>query len=172
MKILLIGADGQLGTDLQKALSKHKLIPLTISDLDIIDKKQTISVLKKHGPDLVINTAAYHRVDDCEDSDSLAFAVNAVGIKNLCFACKEIDCELLHISTDYVFDGTSKKPYVESDPVNPTSAYGISKLAGEQYIKYLLKKYYIVRGSGLFGVRGCMATGGKNFIEIMLHLAE
>ncbi|MFC1559532.1 dTDP-4-dehydrorhamnose reductase [Candidatus Margulisiibacteriota bacterium] len=172
MKIALIGADGQLGTDIQKVIDKKDLIALTISDIDITNKDQTLEIIKKHSPDIIINTAAYHRVDDCEDNDGPAFAVNAIGVKNLCLASKEIDCELVHVSTDYVFDGSKGKPYVEADPPNPVSVYGISKLAGEYYIKYMMKKHYIVRGSGLFGVRGCMATGGRNFIELMLHLAK
>jgi len=172
MKIALIGADGQLGTDLQKVIPANELIPLTISDIDVTDKQNVSNVIKKHSPDVVINTSAYHRVDDCEDNDEPAFKVNAIGVKNLCLACKEIDCELLHISTDYVFDGNKGSPYVESDCPNPGTVYGISKLAGENYIRYMLSKYYIVRSSGLFGVRGCMATGGRNFIEMMLHLAR
>lgn len=172
MKILLIGADGQLGTDFQKVIDKSALIPLTISDIDVTEKDKTIEIVKLHKPDVVINTSAYHRVDDCEENDRQAFAVNSVGVKNLCLACREIDSTLVHISTDYVFDGNKGSPYIETDCPNPGTVYGISKLAGELYVRYMLKKYFIVRTCGLFGVAGCLGKGGGNFIESMLKLAK
>jgi len=172
MKVLVIGADGQLGTDLQKHIKKDDLIPLTISDVDVTNKDNVISVIKKHEPDVVINTSAYHRVDDCEDNDQIAFAVNAIGVKNLCLACKENDSILVHISTDYVFVGGKGKPYLETDCPAPGTVYGISKLAGEYYVKYMLEKYFIVRTCGLYGVAGCMGKGGTNFVENMLKRAK
>jgi dTDP-4-dehydrorhamnose reductase len=172
MKILLIGADGQLGTDIQKVMTGTELIPLTISDIDVTKKESVSSVIGKHKPDVVINTSAYHRVDDCEEKDELAFAVNAFGVKNLCLACRENDATLLHISTDYVFDGMKGKPYYETDCPNPGTVYGISKLAGELYARYMLKKHFVVRTCGLFGVAGCLGKGGGNFIESMLKLAK
>ena len=172
MKILLIGADGQLGTDIQKVIDRSELIPLTIADIDVTRKESVSACIGKYKPDVVVNTSAYHRVDDCEGNDGIAFAVNAIGVKNLCLACGENDSALVHISTDYVFDGMKGKPYGEKDCPNPGTVYGISKLAGELYVKYMLKKHFIVRTCGLFGVAGCLGKGGGNFIESMLKLAK
>jgi dTDP-4-dehydrorhamnose reductase len=172
MKILIIGADGQLGKDLQKVIDKAEIIPLTISDIDVVSKQQTVEVIKKHRPDVVINTSAYHRVDDCEDNDLPAFQVNAIGVKNICLACKETDSALVHISTDYVFDGNKGTPYTEDDCPNPGTVYGISKLAGELYARYMLKKHFVIRTCGLFGIAGCLGKGGGNFIESMLKLSK
>jgi dTDP-4-dehydrorhamnose reductase len=172
MKVMLIGADGQLGTDIQKAIDSSKLICLTLKDLDITDKAKTITMAEKHLPDVIINTAAYTRVDDCEDNDVTAYSVNAVGAKNLAIAAKKVGAVLVHISSDYVFDGKKGSPYIETDCMNPESSYGLTKYAGEQYIKYTMDKYFIIRTSGLFGVRGCMSTGGRNFIEMVLHIAK
>jgi len=172
MKILLIGADGQLGTDLAKVIPKEKLIPLTIKDLDITKRGEVSQVLEKYSPDVVINTAAFHRVDDCEDQVLEAFLVNTVGVKYLTEACLRINAALVHISTDYVFDGEKKSPYVETDFPNPQSVYAISKLAGEQVVRRYLTKYFIVRSSGLYGAAGCLGKGGGNFVENMIKRAE
>lgn len=172
MKILIIGADGQLGTDLCKIIPKNEQVPLTIRDLDITKREKVLEVLKKHSPQIVINTAAYHRVDDCEDHEVQAFAVNSIAVKYLAEACQEIDSALVHISTDYVFDGEKNSPYVESDEPKPQSIYGISKLAGEMSVSYLLKKYYLIRSSGLYGKAGCLGKGGGNFVENLLKRAE
>ncbi|OGC22160.1 dTDP-4-dehydrorhamnose reductase [candidate division WOR-1 bacterium RIFOXYC2_FULL_37_10] len=168
MKIAVIGADGQLGTDLCKVIPESERIPLTLKDIDITDFDSALNVLTRLTPDVVINTAAYHRVDDCEDNDLLAYKVNAHGARNLALACKLLNAALVHISTDYVFDGEKKSPYVEEDTPNPKTAYGISKLAGEEFIKYLWQKYFIIRTSGLYGVAGCLGKGGGNFVENMI----
>jgi dTDP-4-dehydrorhamnose reductase len=172
MKILLVGADGQLGTDIQKVMGGSELIPLTVADIDVTKRESVSAVIGKYKPDIVINTSAYHRVDDCEDHDEIAFAVNAFGVKNLCLSCSDNDAALVHISTDYVFDGRKGKPYSETDCPNPGTVYGISKLAGELYARYMLKKHFVVRTCGLFGVAGCLGKGGGNFIESMLKLAK
>ena len=171
MKIMIIGADGQLGTDLCRVIPAGEQIPLTINDLDVTDRELVKAVIKKHRPDTVINTAGYSRVDDAEDHETPAFAVNAIGVKYLADACRESDAALVHLSTDYVFDGQKKTPYEESDTPNPQSIYGISKAAGESCIKYLLPKYYIVRSSGLYGSAGCLGKGGGNFVENMIKRA-
>jgi len=171
MKIVIIGADGQLGTDLCKVIPPAEQIPLTLKDIDITDRAQVRAVLKKNAPDVVINTAAYHHVDKCEDNEAPAFAVNTYGVKYLAEACKEIGAVLVHISTDYVFDGAKGKPYVETDPPNPQSIYAISKYAGEQCVKYTLDKYFIIRSTGLYGVAGCLGKGGGNFVEGMVRRA-
>lgn len=172
MKILIVGADGQLGSDLCKVIPREEQIPLTVKDVDITDREQVDSALKKHQPQIVINTAAYHRVDDCEDHELPAFAVNTLGVKYLADACRRIDAALVHISTDYIFDGEQKKPYVETDAPAPRSIYGISKLAGEQCVKYLLQKYFIVRSTGLYGCAGCLGKGGGNFVDNMIKRAQ
>ena len=135
MKIMIIGADGQLGSDLCRVIPAEEQIPLTIKELDITDKEQTRAVIKKCAPQIVINTAAFHRVDDCEERAAEAFAVNTIGVKLVAEACREADAALLQISTDYVFDGTKRAPYLETDVPQPQSVYGISKLAGEYCVK-------------------------------------
>ncbi|MFH1684444.1 MAG: dTDP-4-dehydrorhamnose reductase [Candidatus Margulisiibacteriota bacterium] len=172
MKILIIGADGQLGTDLCKVIPKNEQIPLTIKDIDITDKANTLEVIKKHSPDVVVNTAAYHHVDKCEDNRDLAFSVNAYGAKHVAEACKQAGAALVHISTDYVFDGKKGSPYVETDLPHPLSVYAESKYAGEQYAQDILDKYFIVRSTGLYGVAGCLGKGGTNFIEGILTRAD
>jgi len=172
MKILIIGADGQLGTDLCKVIPKKEQVPLTIKDIDVTDREKTLAVIKKHSPNIIINTAAYHNVDKCEDEPALAFAVNAEGVKHVAEACRENRAVLVHISTDYVFDGEKGSPYVETDPPNPLSVYAKSKYTGEQNVRETLEEYFIVRSAGLYGVAGCLGKGGTNFVEGMLKRAE
>ncbi|MBL7060952.1 MAG: dTDP-4-dehydrorhamnose reductase [Actinobacteria bacterium] len=175
IKIALIGADGQLGTDIASYF-KGKGIELIgligLKDIDVCDYIMSNNILKRINPDLVINTAAFHDVDLCEDEALSAFKVNVMGVKNLAIICREINIPLMHFSTDYIFDGKKKKPYVEDDCARPLSLYGISKLAGEQVIQYMLEKYYIVRLSGLYGHAGCVGKGNINFVELMIKLAE
>jgi dTDP-4-dehydrorhamnose reductase len=168
MKILLVGADGQLGTDLGKVLDPKGVIPLTVSDLDITNHKSVNDVISKRSPEVIINTAAYHNVDLCEKEVERAFDVNTLGPKCLAEAAKSADAKLVHISTDYVFDGEKGSAYSENDVPNPKSAYGISKLAGELFVKYVMEKHFIIRASSLFGVAGCLGKGGGNFVEGMI----
>lgn len=172
MKIAIIGADGQLGTDLCKVIPQAEQLPLTIKDIDITDKDKTFAVIKKINPDYVINTAAYHHVDKCEDNEVPAFQVNTFGPKNLAQACQEVGAVLVQISTDYVFDGKKGKPYIESDCPRPLSIYGVSKLAGEYCVQYTLAKYLIIRTTGLYGTAGCLGKGGGNFVENMIKRAK
>lgn len=171
MRIVFIGAGGQLATDLAKVLAGHDLIKLAHSDLDICDALRVYDVLPRLRPHLVINTAAFHRVDDCEIEVEQAFAVNTRGVHNLAQACKRAGAVLLHFSTDYVFDGEKGEPYKEDDPACPINIYGISKLAGELIIRYTLDRYFIVRTSGLYGVAGSSGKGG-NFVQTMLRQAR
>jgi len=172
MKIVLIGADGQLGSDLAKIFAPRDLLPLTEEDLDIANRAMTLKVIEKHSPDVVINTAAYNNVDGCEDNELRAYEVNALGAKNVALACKDCGAVMVHFSTDYVFDGWKEQPYVESDVPHPLSTYGFSKWAGEHYIRSLLdSNYFLIRTSGLFGIAGCKGKGNKNFVEAMLNLA-
>jgi|SRR5208283_70729 len=173
MNTVLIGADGQLGTDLLKTTPKQvTLIPLTINDLDITDRKRARELLGDMRPDAVINTAAYVKVDDAEDNVDEAFKVNAEGVKNLVDACKESRAVLVHLSTDYVFDGKNKgEPYTERDIPNPINVYGISKFAGELFVRNYLTRYYLVRSASLYGKAGASGKGG-NFVYAILKKAK
>ena len=158
MKILLIGADGQLGSELRKIFDAG-LTPLTHRDIEISDPAQTEAVIKAAAPEAVINTAAYHSVPDCEKHPERAFQVNALGARNLAQACRSTGARLVHISTDYVFDGSKRMPYPEEDIPRPLNVYGTSKAAGEFFIP-VAGRYHVIRTSGLFGVRGCRAKDG------------
>ncbi len=175
MKIALIGVDGQLGTDINSYFTKKgiEIAGLVgLKDIDVCDYKVSESILKKINPDLLINTAAFHDVDLCEDEALSAFKVNVLGVKNLAMICREMDIPLMHFSTDYIFDGKKKKPYIEDDCARPLSLYGISKLAGEQAVQYILDRYYIVRLSGLYGHVGCTGKGNINFVELMIKMSD
>jgi dTDP-4-dehydrorhamnose reductase len=170
--ILLTGASGQLGTDLRRTLPAAALVPLTRADLDITDRNAVERVLAAHPPGWVINTAAYHRVDDIETKDArLAFAVNEVAVGHLGRACALHGARLLHLSTDYVFGGGPPGPYAEDAPPAPLSVYGRSKLAGERLVHAASPTHVVVRSSGLYGVAGSAGKGG-NFVETMLRLAR
>ncbi len=171
MKVLVIGANGQLGKDIVRVFTNTDLIPLDLPEVDISELDSVRRAINKYTPDVVINTAAYHNVPECEENDMKAFEVNGIGTKNLALICRDKNITLLHISTDYVFDGKKKKPYVETDTPAPVNVYGITKLAGEYYIRYITDKYYIVRTSGLYGMHKCIAKG-RNFIGTMLKLAR
>ena len=167
MKILITGSNGMLGHDLENVLKdKHEFILTTAKTLDITDKDKTMEIIKENNPDIVINSAAYTDVDGCETNQDLAYAVNGQGVKNLALACRQIDCPLVHVSTDYVFDGTARDPIPEDGEIGPISVYGKSKLMGEQAIEEILDKYFIVRTAWLYGING------KNFPKTMLELAE
>ena len=167
MKILITGSNGMVGHDLENVLKdKHELILTTSKTLDITDKDKTMEIIKENNPDIVINSAAYTDVDGCETNQDLAYAVNGQGVKNLALACRQIDCPLVHVSTDYVFDGTARDPIPEDGEIGPISVYGKSKLMGEQAIEEILDKYFIVRTAWLYGING------KNFPKTMLELAE
>lgn len=171
MKILIIGANGQLGTDILKALRNEETIPLIHQDIEVTDLASVKTAIDEHEPDVVINTSAYHNILDCEKYPQNAFSVNAIGAKNLATICKEKGLKLVHASTDYVFDGKKKTPYTEDDPPNPVNTYGVSKIAGEYFIKEV-KDHYIVRVASIYGVTGCRAKGGLNFVETMLKLSK
>lgn len=167
MKILITGSNGMLGHDLQEALKqRHDLIPTNSKTLDITDKSQVMEVICENNPDIVINSAAYTDVDGCEKNQDIAYAVNRDGVRNLALACREIDCPLVHISTDYIFDGKNDRPWVEDDEVGPISVYGKSKLKGEEAILEILDKFFIVRTAWLYGING------KNFPKTMLELSK
>ncbi|MFZ5809921.1 MAG: dTDP-4-dehydrorhamnose reductase [Chloroflexota bacterium] len=176
MNIMIIGVNGQLGSNLVQVLSKrssiYQIVPITHSDLEVTDPRQVQQAIEQYKPDVVVNTAAYHKVDEVESYPELAFAVNAIAPLTLARLCREQDIALLFLSTDYVFGGELNRqtPYTESDCPAPLNVYGVSKLAGEKFIQATWPKHWIVRTSGLYGLRGASGKGG-NFVELMLRLA-
>ena len=174
MKVLVNGANGQLGTDLCKVLQHFEVIPLAHKDIEIADMDSVKQALNKYKPDIIINTAAYVRVDNCEIEQDKAFLINALGARNVAVVVQELGAKLVHLSTDYVFGGDAQPrttPYTEFDTPIPLSVYGKSKLAGENFVRHLCQKHFIIRSSGLFGVAGSSGKGG-NFVETMLRLAR
>jgi dTDP-4-dehydrorhamnose reductase len=173
MRIALLGANGQLGTDLRRVAAGVEVVALVRPDFDVCDATGVAARLRALAPDAVINCAAMTHVDKCEESPGAAFAVNAVGAGNVARACAALDTPLLHISTDYVFgaDAERAQPYDESDTPGPLNVYGVSKLAGEYLVRVFCPRHFIVRTSGLFGLAGARGKGG-NFVETMLKLAE
>jgi dTDP-4-dehydrorhamnose reductase len=174
MKVLVTGANGQLGTDLCKALQQFEVIPLTHKDIEIADMDSVKEAFTKYKPDVVINTAAYVRVDDCEAEQDKAFLINALGARNVAVIAQQFGAKLVHLSTDYVFGGEAQPrtaSYSEFDTPIPLSIYGKSKLAGENFVRHLCQKHFIIRTSGLFGIVGASGKGG-NFVETMLRLAK
>jgi dTDP-4-dehydrorhamnose reductase len=170
MKIMLIGAAGQLGADLAKALPGRTTVPLTHADIEITDSRSVGLAFERHGPDVVINTAAFHRVDDCETEMERAFQVT------LRFAAWRKPAGILgphwvHFSTDYVFAGEKTEPYVETDRPAPLRVYGASKLAGEYLVSAALFRHFLIRTCGLYGLGGSRSKGG-NLVETMLRLAD
>lgn len=168
MRILVTGAQGQLGTDLQRSLAEHELTPCTHGELDVTEKHRVYGLLKDHRPDAVINTAAYHKVDECESQPDKTFAVNAFGPWHLAMACRMYGAKLLHVSTNFVFDGTADRPYREDDLPLPQNVYGTAKLSGEHLVRSTWDRHFIIRTTGLFGHSG---GGGKgyNFVEAMIR---
>jgi dTDP-4-dehydrorhamnose reductase len=174
MRIVVIGADGQLGTDLCKSLSSFEPIPLTQDDIEITRMDSVTKALLKHKPDAIVNTAAFVRVDDCEDEQDKAFLINALGARNVAVVAQELGAKLVHISTDYVFGRETEPqtiPYTEFDTPVPPNIYGKSKLAGENFVQHLCTRYFIVRTSSLFGAAGALGKGG-NFIETVIKQAK
>lgn len=166
MKILITGAYGMLGSDLKETLKNHELIITGSKDLDITSQEKVLQFITEKNPEIVINSAAYTAVDNCESNFTDAYAVNALGPKNLAIACNKNNIPLIHISTDYVFDGNKKTPLIEEDKPEPKTVYGKTKLEGERFIQEYTKKYFILRTAWLYGIHG------KNFVMTMLNLAK
>jgi len=173
MKVLLIGANGQLGTDLLKVFQAagDTVVPFTHAQLDVCSEAQIAEAMAKAKPDVVLNTAAYHRVDECEHKSALAFQVNGTAVMYLAQASKAAGATLVHYSTDYVFGGYEKgSPYEETDLPAPVNVYGTSKVVGEHLIAAYAERYFTIRTCGLYGVAGSSGKGG-NFVETMLKKA-
>ncbi len=183
-KVLITGSSGMLGIDLWHELKKdYELYGLDLVDRprstvrqsviascfyegDITDQRGIACIIRKTMSDIVIHTAAWTDVDGCELDREKAFSINGDGAKNAAFACGKADIPLIYISTDFVFDGKKKRPYKETDRANPISVYGESKLEGEEAVKKIIKKYYIIRTSWLYG------KNGKNFVDTILAKAR
>ncbi|MBP1991131.1 dTDP-4-dehydrorhamnose reductase [Paenibacillus eucommiae] len=167
MKILITGGSGQLGTDLTRMLGeKHQVFSYSSQELDITNQRLVWDVITQDLPDVVIHAAAYTKVDLAETEQDRAYAVNSLGTRNVAMAAERVGAKLVYISTDYVFDGEGLQPYREYDLPNPRSVYGKTKLAGEEFVKSLSTRYFIVRTSWVFG------RYGNNFVKTMLKLAE
>ncbi|KOY65708.1 dTDP-4-dehydrorhamnose reductase [Clostridium sporogenes] len=180
MKILITGAKGQLGSQIINILKAGKtelgainnlyrdaeIIATGSKELDITNMNSVKRFIKNRLPNIVINCAAYTNVDDCEDNYELAFKVNALGVRNLAIACEKIEAKLVHISTDYVFEGNGQVSYREYDLNNPVSVYGKTKLLGEQYVREFCSKYFIVRTSWLYGYNR------NNFVKTIIKAAK
>jgi dTDP-4-dehydrorhamnose reductase len=168
VKLLIFGADGQLGKALSRESQRRGLFStaLDLPDADITDAAETTRIISKTGPDLVVNAAAYTAVDQAETNAAEALAANRDGPRNLARACASHKIPLAHISTDYVFDGTAGRPYTENDPVSPIGVYGQTKADGEDAVRNELSEHLIVRTSWLFG------ADGNNFVRAMLRLGR
>jgi dTDP-4-dehydrorhamnose reductase len=173
MKVAVIGANGQLGADVSREFNRHgdDVYGLSHSDIEICSLESVRDVLGDAKPRIIVNTAAMHNVESCEKNPLKAYEVNALGPLNLTHVARHIGAVIVHISTDYVFDGSKKEPYLEADPANPLNVYGNTKLAGEAFIQSTTDKYYILRTSALYGTNPCRAKGGRNFVDLMLKLA-
>lgn len=170
MKVFVTGVKGQLGFDVMNELEKrgYQAIGVDIDEMDITDKESVKHVIKSAAPDVVIHCAAWTAVDAAEDEENIdkVIAVNAEGTENIVKVCKELDCKMIYISTDYVFDGEGERPWEPDDARKPLNVYGQSKYLGELAVQKFLEKYFIVRIAWVFG------TNGKNFINTMLHLGQ
>ncbi len=165
-RLLILGARGMLGYDLQRIFADYEPTCWDREELDIGDDKAVRKAIKKLKPELVINAAAYTAVDDCESSSGLAMQINGDAVGSIADACAEIGAVLVHLSTDYVFDGARADGYAEDDKPNPLNAYGQSKLRGEHLLQEATKRFYLVRTAWLYG------RNGKNFVDTMLNLAQ
>ncbi|WP_341200546.1 dTDP-4-dehydrorhamnose reductase [Croceibacter atlanticus] len=167
--ILVTGANGQLGTCIKAIANNYPLYSFVFADsssLDITDRNQVLQYMSNSQIDYIINCAAYTAVDLAEDHKEKAFEINVKGVENLAIACKRFSCTLIHVSTDFVFNGNKNAPYLEGDNTHPLNYYGASKLNGEQIIQQALSKYVIIRTSWLF------SEFGNNFVKTMVRLGQ
>lgn len=171
-RAVVFGASGQLAMELVRELGVrgYAVTGFTREDVDITDRAGVEHALAQLDPQVVFNAAAYNQVDVAENEPQAAFQVNALAVRNLALACRQVDARLVHFSTDYVFDGAARQPYAEDDPPHPLGAYAVSKLAGEMYAQAYLDRVLVVRTSGVYGPGG-LTTARGNFVELMLRLA-
>jgi dTDP-4-dehydrorhamnose reductase len=169
-RVAVIGASGQLGSDLVEALRQPGFECLTPShaELDVCDHAHTASILKALQPSVIVNLTAFHKVEACEADPERAFAVNCHAVHRLAEVAESLEALLVHISTDYVFGGEQMTPYAEESLPLPRQVYGVSKLAGEHLVRHQSPRHLVIRSSGLYGKRGSSGKGG-NFVETMLE---
>jgi len=174
MKVAVIGANGQLGVDVCRAFLEKgdEVLELDHDQIEITNFDSVQKILKENQPGMIVNTAAMHHVEKCEQDPERAFLVNGIAEKNLAYISREIHAVLIHISTDYVFNGKKGSPYFETDLPNPINVYGNTKLSGEHFIQSCAERYFILRTSALYGNSPCRAKGGLNFVQLMLKLAR
>ncbi|MGA9134953.1 MAG: dTDP-4-dehydrorhamnose reductase [Candidatus Sulfotelmatobacter sp.] len=174
MKIAVIGANGQLGMDAVNTFSSNgdEVTGLTHSDVELSNIDSVSTCLREMHPRVIVNTAAMHHVENCEREPEKAFEVNGLGARNLALVARDISATLIHVSTDYVFDGAKGNPYEETDAPNPLNVYGNTKLCGEYFVRSTVEKHFVLRTSAIYGRSPCRAKGGLNFIELMLKLAR
>jgi dTDP-4-dehydrorhamnose reductase len=168
MKVVVTGAAGQLGQDVLLELERknHQAFGADRQQLDITIEEDVIAYISEIKPDVILNCAAYTNVDAAEENEEDAYRINAIGTENLAKAAKQIGAKLLHVSTDYVFDGTAAEPYEVDEPTKPLGAYGRTKLAGEQLLQKQLDEFFIVRTAWVYGVYG------NNFVKTMIRLGK
>lgn len=176
MKVLVVGAEGQLGREVVRTFEDQEVVCADLDGggerVDIRDEASVKRLFRTRGPfSLAINTAAAHNVAECEKDPETAFSVNTDGARHLAAACHASSARFVHISTDYVFDGEQRTPYIETDIACPLNVYAASKITGELLIQPACPEYQIVRTAALYGPSPCRAKGGRNFVELMLHLA-
>ena len=167
-KMIITGCNGQLGREMNRLYAGNtdiELINTDVDELDITSIDAVMKLVKEVNPYAIINCAAYTAVDACETNQDIAFKVNTIGPRNLAIAARETGAKLLHVSTDYVFDGIKETPYYESDPICPQSVYGSTKAEAEKMVQQMADRYFILRTAWLYG-------DGKNFAKTMLRLAE
>ncbi len=174
MRVAVLGANGQLGSDVCAAFRRRgdTVLELTHEDVELSSSPSVESVLSTQAPEFIVNTAAMHHVEKCEADPMTAFSVNAVGARNVATWAKKAGAKVAYVSTDYVFDGGKNSPYVETDAAAPLNAYGITKLAGEHFTAATTEKHFVIRVSAIYGLRPCRAKGGLNFVELMLKLSK
>lgn len=172
MKVAIIGANGQLGSDLVEVFeNKHEVFKLNHSDIDISNFEMSRGIIKSINPDLIINTAAYHDVSDCETNPRIAYEVNAIGALNIARISDEISAINVYYSTDYIFDGKKESPYEEKDLPSPLNVYANTKLSGEQYTLNYTSRAYVLRISGIYGTVPSRVKGG-NFISNIVKASK
>jgi dTDP-4-dehydrorhamnose reductase len=174
MRIAVIGSNGQLGHDVVRAFAEQRdeVRALTHQDIELSSLESVAACLRATRAEVVVNTAAMHNVESCEQQPGRAQEVNVVGARNLATATRDLGSVLIHVSTDYVFDGAKGTPYVESDEARPLNVYGRTKLEGEQFAQDINPKCFVLRTAALYGNHPCRAKGGQNFVDLMLRLAR
>jgi len=174
VKVAIIGGTGQLGQDIAAAFGAagDAVMRLSHDEVDVTSHESVKNALNQRRPDIVVNTAAFHHVEKCEADPALSFAVNSLGARYVAQVTDCLGAALIHISTDYVFDGKKQAPYTEQDAAAPLNVYGNSKLSGELFVQCTTPRHFVVRVSAIYGSHPCRAKSGLNFVELMLKLSR